>query len=399
MKHLTRASSVTALMTLACLCGNSADASPLYTLTTIDGPNPGLGGEFTFVQAISDKHMIVGFAFPNDPCTNAFLFDGSTFTRIQPPPPFAPCIQATGVNNDGKIVGTYGDGQVPGGGGGFLLFKGAFSSVGPLVVPPFLGPRTLPQGISNSGLIVGNFIDTSGQSQGFVDIGGSFFYFNVAGAQSTFTHGINDIGEVAGNFVDGTGGTHGYVDFWGFTKRFDFPGAQATVANGINDLSTVVGSYTDGANLQHGFVLGRTGFTTFDVPGAFATQLAGINNRGQIVGSYNKSQFHGFRADPVTSMAVAGPVRLGAPSIKVIIPSAPRFDAGTIDTASVTFGHAGTEASLAACQALAGSGGLACTFSTSVSALQCGDTQATLNGKLIDGTPIRGSDDIRIAGC
>ena len=397
MKHFTRAASVTALMTFACLCGNSANASPLYTLTTIDGPNPGLGGEFTFVQAISDTHMVVGFAFPNDPCTNAFLFDGTTFTTIQPPPPFAFCIEATGVNNEGKIVGTYGDAGVPF--GGFLLFNGAYSPVGPLVVRPFIGNRTLPQGISNSGLIVGNFIDTNGHSQGFVDISGNFVYFNVPGAQDTFTHGINDLGEVAGNFLDSTGRTHGYVDFWGFTKRVDFPGARDTLANGINDFSTVVGTYTDSNNLEHGFVHGPGGFTTFEVPGALNTVLTGINNRGQIVGSYHTLQFHGFRADPKTVVAVAGPVRLSAPSIKVTIPSTPHFDAGTLDTASLTFGHAGTEASLAACQALPGSTGLACTFSTSVSALQCGDTQATLNGKLIDGTPILGSDKIRIAGC
>lgn len=392
MKNLSRASGAMTLMTLACLCGNPANAGPLYTVTTIDGPNPGLGGELTSIQGISDKHILVGFAFPNDPCTYSFLYDGTTFSAIQPPAPFSPeCVRAMGVNNDGKIVGTYGDAVQ---GDGFLLHNGVYSNIGAVQLPPWPGPRTLPQGISNSGLIVGNYIDSIG-NHGFVDIGGSFDYFNVPGAQDTFAQGINDIGEVAGNFVDSTG-THGYVDFWGLIKRLDFPGAQQTAANGVNDLSTVVGSYTDSSSQQHGFIYTSAGFTTFDVPGGSDTQLTGINNRGQIVGSYD---LHGFRADPKSLILVTGQVRLNKPLIQVTIPSTAQFDASTINTASLTFGHLGTEPSLAACQVLPGAHGVACTFSTSASALQCGDTQATLVGQLIDGTPIRGSDVIHIAGC
>ena len=189
-----------------------------------------------------------------------------------------------------------------------------YSNVGPLQLPPWLGTRTLPQGISNSGLIAGNFIDSSG-NHGFVNISGSFVYFNVPGARDRFAQGINDVGGVAGN------------------------------------LSTVAGSYTDSSSQQHGFIYTVAGFTTFDVPGGSNTQLPGINNRGQIVGSYD---LHGFRADPKSLIAVAGQVRLDKPLIQVTIPSTAQFDASTIDTASLTFGHRGKEPSLAACQVLPG---------------------------------------------
>jgi hypothetical protein len=88
-------------------------------------------------------------------------------------------------------------------------------------LPPWPGPRTLPQGISNSRLIAGNYIDSIG-NHGFVAIGGSFDYFNVPGAQDTLAQGINDIGAVAGNFVASTG-THGYIDFWEAHQASGFP--------------------------------------------------------------------------------------------------------------------------------------------------------------------------------
>jgi probable HAF family extracellular repeat protein len=399
----------TAMWLAATLSAPSAIAGSLYTFSTIDGPNPGQNdGEMTFVQAISDTHIIVGYAFPDSPCTNSFIIDSGTAMGLELPRPDdwpGPiCMRAEGVNNSGHVVGTYGDDVVQG--NGFLYHDGVFSNVGTPSLPPFIPPRTMPQGISNSGLIVGNYQDTEGE-HAFVDISGYQLTFDVPGAVSTYAHGINDIGQVAGTYLDADG-HHGYVNYWGTFRRLNYPGGQETMANGINDFGTTVGSYEDSNGGLHGFVYRSGAFSAFDVPVGDETVLTGINNRGQIVGSYdllidNKPR-HGFVADPVTLMDVlSGVVQLSAGVVRVTIPSTARFDAvANIDVSSLTLGRSGSEASLMACRVLPsifGSGNLRCTFSVPTSGLTCGDARVFLNGRLLDGTPIRGSDNVRVRPC
>jgi probable HAF family extracellular repeat protein len=387
----------------------TAIAGGLYTFSTIDGPKPGqFDGERTYVQGISDTHIIVGYAFPDSPCTNSFIIENDTATTLAiPRPPSWPglmCMRAQGVNNSGHVVGTYGDTVVQG--NGFVYHDGVFSNVGTPRLPPFPLPRTMPQGISNSGLIVGNYQDSKGE-HAFVDISGYTVRFDVPGGSSTYAHGINDIGQVVGSYADAAG-THGYVNYWGSFRRLNYPGSTETIANGINDFGMVVGSYEGADGDEHGFIHAAGVFVPFDVPSGRNTVLTGINNRLQIVGSFDlpigNKPTHGFLADPVTVVDVLnGIVRLDRPMVRVIIRSTPRFDAvASIDMTSLTFGRVGTEASLAGCQVIPGgfgSSNLACTFSVAISDIACGDTRAILTGRLLDGTPIRGSDAVRVRSC
>jgi hypothetical protein len=265
----------------------------------------------------------------------------------------------------------------------------------------------MPQGISNAGLIVGNYQDSKGE-HAFVDISGYTVKFDVPGALSTYAHGINDIGQVAGTYVDAAG-SHGYVNYWGKFRRLNYPGGRETMANGINDFGATVGSYEDIDGGLHGFVYRAGAFAPFDVPVGHNTILTGINNRGQIVGSYdllidNKPR-HGFVAHPVTLIEVAkgGAVKHNPGVVRAIIRSTARFDAvASIDVSSLTFGRLGSEASLMACQVLPSlfeSGNLRCTFSVAASGIECGDALVFLNGRLLDGTPIRGSDKVRVRAC
>ncbi len=391
------------------LASPAATAGNLYTFTTIDGPNPGSNdGEMTFVQAISDTHLIVGYAFPDSTCTNSFMFDNNTPITLNIPVPNnwpgPVCIRAEGVNNSGHVVGTYGDTVVQG--NGFLYHNGAFSSFGTVGLPPFPLPRTMPKGISNSGLIVGNYQDTEGE-HAFIDISGYRHEFDIPGALSTYAHGINDFGRVAGTYLDATG-SHGYLYYWGSFRRLNYPGGRETMAHGINDFGITVGSYEDAAGGLHGFVYQGGAFAPFDVPFGSGTVLTGINNRGQIVGSYdlligNKPR-HGFVANPVTLLNLAtGVVRYKAASVRATIHSTTRFDAvADIDVSSLTFGRSGDEGSLMSCEVSPsrfGSGNLTCTFSVPMSGISCGDKRVFLNGRLRDGTAIRGSDDVQVRPC
>ena len=89
--------------------------------------------------------------------------------------------------------------------------------------------------------------------------------------------------------------------------------------------------------------------------------------------------------------------------IRVAILSSSTFDATTqVDTTSLTFGHTGDEQSLAFCNPhgrdVNGDGllDLVCHFYKQKTGFQTGDTVGVLKGKTVTGTPIKGTDSIRI---
>jgi hypothetical protein len=86
----------------------------------------------------------------------------------------------------------------------------------------------------------------------------------------------------------------------------------------------------------------------------------------------------------------------------VAILSTPSFSAPSqVDTASLKFGRTGSESSLASCsppQDVNADGLLdvLCHFTTQKTLFQPGDTQGVLTGKTVGGTPIRGTDSVKI---
>ncbi|MBV8511219.1 MAG: hypothetical protein JO289_13765 [Xanthobacteraceae bacterium] len=121
-----------------------------------------------------------------------------------------------------------------------------------------------------------------------------FTTVDVPGANLTTSAGINDRGQIVGTYVDSTGESHGYLDTNGRFTTIDPPGATSAEASGINDRGQIVGFYSDSTG-QHGFLDTNGTFKTIDVPGASATDITGINDRGQFVGVYEDSTGpHGF---------------------------------------------------------------------------------------------------------
>lgn len=90
--------------------------------------------------------------------------------------------------------------------------------------------------------------------------------------------------------------------------------------------------------------------------------------------------------------------------IRVAVLSTKTFSApGTVDMTSLTFGHSGDEKSLAFCDTHREDVNhdklpdLVCHFEANKTNFKRGDTVGILKGKLLDGTPIHGSESIRIA--
>jgi len=389
------------------------EAGTVYSFTTIDGPSPGEGGEFTFVQGISDTHLVVGYAKPNSPCTNSFLYDNGAFVPIAVPE-FPGCTEAHGVNNRGEVVGNYGfAGILP---HAFFLSEGTYTTIdGPS------GFFTQARGISDTGLVTGSY-----GPRGFVYDHGAFTFFDVPGALQTSPQGINNTSHVVGYYRDATG-SHGFSDSNGDIRRIDVPGARHTFAIGMNDRGKIAGTFTHiddpfaypgGGGGLRGFIYDGGRFTFLDLPGAVSTQATGINNRGQVVGSFLQLQWHGFLANPILSMDVApesehDKLDLRKSTVIVAIRSTWNFSALEVDTASLTFGRTGTEQSLAACRSQSrdahrydsadayhdASEDLVCTFHTDVAGFQCGDEVAVLQGRSLVGTTIQGTDSIDVVPC
>jgi hypothetical protein len=158
---------------------------------------------------------------------------------------------------------------------------------------PGEGNSTMPQKISDQGVIVGTVIEVDG-------VTGGFFYkpriqrfsdeaFSAPNDTGNFTQGrgINNQRHACGEYLNGSDGTfHGYIlehpDFIGF----DIAGALDTIPLGINNAGDFVGTeiLTDGT--QPAFVnLGGT-VTTFAVPGATATFAYQLNRSKQTIGYY-----------------------------------------------------------------------------------------------------------------
>jgi hypothetical protein len=200
---------------------------------------------------------------------------------------------AIGINNAGVIVGDYVDGS---GQHGFTDVANSFNN--------FDAPgatATVASGISASNEVVGYYTDASGATHGFTSAGSVFSTFDApfAGAAgTTFGAGISQAGSAtAGYFFDAGGTSHGFLKSAGYTQ-IDAPSASVTVVTGVNNASTSVGYYVDAAGTTHSFVRSAAGaYSSIDDPsGALGTFVTGINDLGEITGYYIDASnvTHGF---------------------------------------------------------------------------------------------------------
>ena len=272
---------------------------------------------------------------------------GAGFVTIDPPS--SGFTLAFGINNDGKIVGTYYDAN--GLGHGFLRNEqGGFTIIDHPDAQTINGFGTEARGINSAGLIVGDYcaaapcdgvsvikgyllkgdenrdsydkddfktLETPGHVNSYLqhinsegDIVGCEHDTDTMSTMHGIVHddgkvtrypvdfsmnnGINDRGVIDGFYYDLTANrSHGYLLRKGVAKLIDFPGAVNTSAWDINNRGQVVGIYFNGA--VHGFVWEKGKFTSVDIPGALATRVFGINSAGDIVGEYDDATTgHGF---------------------------------------------------------------------------------------------------------
>jgi hypothetical protein len=181
------------------------------------------------------------------------------------------------------------------------------------------GSNTVPTGISDNGVVVGQFSANPGiwtvapyGDMQFVESGGSYAAFFAVGPMfsleappQVYRTGINDSGAIVGSFIgDEFDETSGFVtgppNFF-ITLGYSYPqpalvtpifypalqpGFGYTNANGVNNSGEIIGTYFDySQNTGGGFVLNNGAYTPLSY-----SPLA-INNLGQIVGEDSSGNF------------------------------------------------------------------------------------------------------------
>ena len=325
-----------------------------YTFTTIDVPG------CTSASGINDDGHIVG-AYDDAPGhRHGFLLAAGIFTTIDVPDDgisndvcgLGASTSANGINNHGDVVGGYSDGGCP---FGFLLPRGGtFSTID-------VGGNVITQsaeGINNSGFIVGFFVRPAFGFYGFL-LTTFFDTFQIPPGPVTQARGINDRGQIVGWYQDANQKSHGFLRSEDTFTTLDVPGSSSTSAYGINNHGQIVGDYTVSGdpNAAHGFLLQENAFTMIDVPDSSGTVVNGINNSSQIVGEYKDAdqRWHCFFATPTPEqITVAVDIKPGSdanpinPRSNGKVPGAilttNTFDATTVDAATVRLGATGAEA-------------------------------------------------------
>jgi hypothetical protein len=214
------------------------------------------GSVQTQVTGLNNTGVTVGFyssAMGLNGPDFGFYAQGGTFHTADFPTsnPASPAIdQLLGVNDAGLAVGFYNTSDNNSHGYTYNINTHAFGTIS---VPG--ATSVTATGINDNGDIVG-FATKSGNVVGFFKTSASSTVtLQVPGATATQAFGVNDGDVVVGTYTVGPN-TYGFVwaPEFGFQTVNDPQGVGSTTINGINDHGHIVGFYTDASGNTDGFV-------------------------------------------------------------------------------------------------------------------------------------------------
>src|SRR6476660_3907128 len=194
------------------------------------------------------------------------------------------------ISERGDIVGEYIDSSAVT--RGFVRFSdGSFSD--PIVDPNDTVGFTEGRGINNPGTVDGDYVGSDGFVHSFLLSGSTFTEYGVPGTVQTNLLSINNSGILTGAFdPDGGGIFQAFIDRGGTITSYSVPGAAGTLAYETNNSKKLtVGYYIDASGILHGYDRDANGLLSFpiDPSGSVGTVLFGLNNRNWVVGRYADS--------------------------------------------------------------------------------------------------------------
>jgi probable HAF family extracellular repeat protein len=173
----------------------------------------------------------------------ALVWNQGKFTTLVPPD--STTANASGINDNGDVVGSYTDSS--GQQHGFVYSNGKYVKLDP---PSDAGLTVGAWSLNNQGYVTIYTESSAPQYLSYVtpDLGKTYipFAYSGAGSLGTVIHGINNKNGIDGTYYDANSGTHGIAYYKGEFCTLDDPNStNATRADGINDSFEMVGRYTD----------------------------------------------------------------------------------------------------------------------------------------------------------
>lgn len=252
----------------------------VYNFTTVDypGADSSIANDFNsgiVVGSFYTQNGESGLVFSKN-SYHSFGF-GSAYTDIR------------AINFSGQVVGDYYDGSKG------LYFGYMYDGSTVTTIAPSGALSSYAFDISDSGVVVGDYEDSSHASHGFVYAGGVYTAIDYPGALNTEVWGINASGTMVGTYMDSAFKDHGFQLRNNHFVSINFPIAEQTLAQGINDKGAIAGFF-EVNDVTHGFTYIDGVFSQVDVPNALATALVRIKNNGNIVGYYtdHNNETHGI---------------------------------------------------------------------------------------------------------
>src|SRR5215469_15744320 len=170
------------------------------TFTLFDYP----GQYTTIAYGINDAGDLVGGAGTTLSSTKAFEMTAGRFKNISPPGTYV-YIYGAGINDSGKVAGFILNGLYD---YGFTYVNGKFQKV---LVPGT--SQTEASGVNDDGTVVGWFFSCTSVcgDHGFVFLNGKYSSFDYPGAMSTFAASISKSGQIVGSYTLDNQTFHGFV--------------------------------------------------------------------------------------------------------------------------------------------------------------------------------------------
>lgn len=272
-------------VTISVLCAIftpcSAQTKASCQFHSLTAPN---GSSFGMMQGINDYGTVVGSAAKAGAPgqfvgATVYSSGGTSFYSV----PNSYNTSFSKRNDSGIVVGAYTDNNYPQNNSHGIVLHG--STLVKINYPGAID--TALTGINKWGSIVG-YGQGSGTSTGFKMVNGSYHKIAYPGfATSTMPQAISDTGVIVGMYDVYSPLTHGFVYANGTYKKLDVPFANyGTYLYDVNASGVIVGDYLTSGPTQ-GFIYKNGGFKTVNYPGATQTTVWGINNKGIVVGNWS----------------------------------------------------------------------------------------------------------------
>jgi len=258
----------------------AGEAPPLtFKFTKADVP----GAKMTEPGGINNAGVTVGLYIDSAGVQHGYILNGKKVTKLDDPNGTAGTTAGSNLNPNGAItaVGSY-TSKKTGGSVAFLYKGGKYTDV----PGPKGATQSFGSAVNDSGAVVGYYLDTAGNTHGFLWKNKKYTTLNVPKALASYGTGIDKNGNISLFWSDSAGLTESALYNGKTYKTINVPGASSSYALDLNTAGDVCYEWLDSSNVIHGALLHGGKYYKFDYPKSTATYGGGLNDKGNVTGGY-----------------------------------------------------------------------------------------------------------------